>query len=275
MGISYLGHQYEVLNTLMLSNFAAGRVSQLPSLNYAYLVGRHLVDKKLRYGILTAVGELMITAGLVLGAYVVYELYVSNFAAEQTWSNSSDSLEKEFDQQAKDYLRNNPNFDLSSLVLNPKQGQAFGLVSIPKLWANSKTVPVLAGIADRDLARGLGHYSDTAMPGEVGNFSVAGHRATHGQPFAEFQNLVKGDEVIVETLAGRYVYSLVADVKVTPSDIWVISPKPPLPALSSLPADAKLITLTTCDPRWSSEYRWIWFGVLQSFTPRTAFEESA
>jgi sortase A len=238
-------------------------------------VGKHRLKKKRAYSVVAVIGELMITAGLVLGAYVVYELYVSNFAAEQTWSQSTDELEDQFDKESKELLKENPSLDLSNLVLEPNQGQPFGFMLIPKLWASNKAVPILAGIADRDLARGLGHYSDTAMPGEEGNFSVAGHRATHGQPFAQFQNLAKGDEVIVETLAGRYVYSLVTDIKVTPTDVWVISPKPDLPELNALPADIKLITLTTCDPRWSSEFRWIWFGALQSFTPRSEIEASA
>lgn len=249
-------------------------------INYAKCVGKrkpskHRAINQRGYKVLAVIGELMITAGLVLGAYVVYELYVSNFAAEKTWSDSTIQLEDQFEADYRALIEANPGIDPVELVENPKPGEAFGLLFVPKLWPANKPVPIREGIADRDLAKGLGHYSETALPGEVGNFAIAGHRATHGEPFAEFQTLAKGDEVIVETLIGRYVYSLVADVKVMPEDVWVIGKRPNLPALNNLPADAKLITLTTCHPRWSSEQRWIWFGILKSFTPRAELKKSS
>ena len=249
-------------------------------INYAKCVGKrkpskHRAINQRGYKVLAVIGELMITAGLVLGAYVVYELYVSNFAAEKTWSDSTIQLEDQFEADYRALIEANPGVDPVELVENPKPGEAFGLLFVPKLWPANKPVPIREGIADRDLAKGLGHYSETALPGEVGNFAIAGHRATHGEPFAEFQTLAKGDEVIVETLIGRYVYSLVADVKVMPEDVWVIGKRPNLPALNNLPADAKLITLTTCHPRWSSEQRWIWFGILKSFTPRAELKKSS
>ncbi len=263
---------------------ALNRILRCPKgrivINYAKWVGKrrpskHRAIKQRGYKALAVVGELMITAGLVLGAYVVYELYVSNFAAEKTWSDSTIQLEDKFEADYRALIEANPGADPVELVEDPKPGEAFGLLFVPKLWPANKPVPIREGIADRDLAKGLGHYSETALPGEVGNFAIAGHRATHGEPFAEFQTLAKGDEVIVETLLGRYVYSLVADVKVMPEDVWVISKRPSLPELDSLPADAKLITLTTCHPRWSSEERWIWFGVLKTFTPRAELGKSA
>lgn len=223
------------------------------------------------------VGELLITAGIVLGAYVAYELWVSNFAAKQTWSSSTNSLQTEFDDRFKEFLKANPTLapEEIDLTQEPEKGEPFALLYVPKLWAKNKAVPILEGIADRDLAKGIGHYPETALPNEEGNFSIAGHRATHGEPFAQFQLLAKGDEVVVETLAGKYTYELVGDIKVTPEDVWVIDPRPAIPVVEALPTDAKLITLTTCDPRWSSERRWIWFGVQKSFTPRAQLETSS
>ncbi len=143
---------------------------------------------------------------------------------------------------------------------------------LPKLWADEKVVPIISGVSDSDLTKGLGYYPSTSLPGEIGNFAVAGHRATHGEPFADFPLLEVGDEVVVETFAGRYTYELVDDIKVMPEDIWVIGRRPNVPGVLALPEDAKLITLTTCDPRWSSEKRWIWFGVQKSFTSRYELE---
>jgi sortase A len=114
----------------------------------------------------------------------------------------------------------------------------------------------------------------TAFPGNAGNFAVAGHRATHGEPFARFDLLNEGDEVVVETVDGLFTYSLVTDSKVTPEDVWVVGPRPDIDQLKSLPPGSKIITLTTCDPRWSSENRWVWFGVLDSFVPRAEMKEA-
>ena len=226
-----------------------------------------------RYSVLLVVGELLITAGFILGAYVAYELWVSNLTAQRTWSTTSTNLTDEFSAEFKNYLSDNPiPPEKIELTTKPETGKPFGLMSVPKLWGKSKAVPIISGTRDQDLAKGLGHYLETALPDAEGNFAVAGHRATHGEPFADFPLLTQGDEVIVETIAGRYVYELVADIKVMPEDVWVIGRRPNVEGVNSLPEDAKLITLTTCDPRWSSEKRWIWFGVQKSFTSRYELE---
>lgn len=223
---------------------------------------------------LLLVGELLITAGVVLGSYVVYELWFSNIAAKQTWTNSSNQVRTDFDSEFKKFLDKNPSVLPSQIDLTqtPKSGKAFGLLYVPKLWGTGRVVPIVEGVSDRDLASGLGHYPNTQLPNDTGNFAIAGHRATHGEPFGDFQLLEIGDEIVVETLAGKYVYELVGDIKVLPQDVWVIDSKPNVSSLANLPADSKLITLTTCDPRWSSEKRWIWFGVQKSFTSRAELE---
>lgn len=236
-------------------------------------MGKHRARNVKRYSVLLVVGELLITAGFILGSYVVYELWVSNLTSQRTWTSSATNLENEFDAQFKKYLAENPQAaEEIELTTKPESGKPFGLMSVPKLWGKTKVVPIISGTRDQDLAIGLGHYLETALPDEEGNFAVAGHRATHGEPFADFPLLTKGDEVIVETIAGRYVYELVDDIKVMPEDVWVIGRRPNVEGLNSLPEDAKLITLTTCDPRWSSEKRWIWFGVQKSFTSRYELE---
>jgi sortase A len=123
------------------------------------------------------------------------------------------------------------------------------------------SVPVVQGVSLGALARGIGHYPGTVMPGHVGNFAVAGHRATHGEPFAYLDRLHKGDVVIVETRTDWFVYRMDRVRIVEPTDVWVIDPVPGKP-------DAKptqqLITLTTCNPRWASTQRLIVFGHLES-----------
>jgi len=108
------------------------------------------------------------------------------------------------------------------------------------------------------------HYKGTALPGQVGNFAVAGHRATHGQPFANLDQLRIGDLIIVETQDAVYTYVVDYDPNrtiVLPTAVWVLEPVPGHPTVTPTRA---LITLTTCNPRWNSSHRMIVFGHLVS-----------
>lgn len=238
-------------------------------------MAKHRSISTKRFKALLVLGELFITAGVVLGAYVVYELWISNITAEQTWASSTNELQKDFDEQYQQFIDKKSSVTPSDVVLTESviSGKPFAMLYVPKLWGEGRVVPILQGVGERELAKGIGHYTDTDLPENVGNFAIAGHRATHGEPFANFQYLAKGDLVTVETLAGQYVYELVADVKVAPEDVWVLGTKPNIPSVT-IPDGAKIITLTTCDPRWSSEFRWIWFGLQKTFIPRSQIETS-
>ena len=123
-------------------------------------------------------------------------------------------------------------------------GGPLALLRIPAFGPGYE-VPVLSGTGLDVLGRGVGHYSATALPGQVGNFAVAGHRATSGQPFAKLLELRRGDRVVVETRTAVYTYVLdVAprDLTVQPSAGWVLDPVPGKPR--STPTEA-LLTLTT------------------------------
>jgi sortase A len=126
---------------------------------------------------------------------------------------------------------------------------------------------VVQGVGLDDLARGIGHYPKTVLPGEVGNFAVAGHRATHGEPFAYLDEVRKGDAVVVETQEDWYVYMIDRIKIVQPTDTWVIEPVPGRPG--AVPTE-RLITLTTCNPRWASTERLILWGHLESRRSKAA-----
>ena len=143
---------------------------------------------------------------------------------------------------------------------------AFALLYVPRLRANTWGTPILHGVADAQLDVGIGHFPSAPLPGENGNFSLAGHRMTHGKPFTDIDKLVAGDEVIVETKDSYYVYTLKADRIVNPTDVWVLDDQP-VPEVSGV--DNSIITLVTCTPKWSTKQRWIWWGELTSMHPRS------
>jgi len=200
------------------------------------------------------IGELFVTVGVVLLLFSAYQLWWTNVIAS---GNTSVARE-----QAKEYIQS-PSAPSapSSKPLNAAfpRGDAFALMYIPRLKDHVWELPVVQGVDLENLTKGVGHYPETAMPGEVGNFAVAGHRATNGEPFANFDQLQAGDKVYVQTPQAWYTYELKVDRIVEPNAFWVVDPKP-LPA-GVLGSD-RIITLTTCNPRWASYQRWAFWGVL-------------
>jgi sortase A len=149
-------------------------------------------------------------------------------------------------------------------------GDPFAVVHVPALGADYARV-VVEGVSQVELAQGPGHYLDTAMPGEQGNFAVAGHRVGHGAPFLDLDQLRPGDPIVVETQGHWFVYRVLGDPAtgdfaadpsgipgqhiVRPTDVDVISPVPGGPAAG--PTDGAYLTLTTCHPKYSAQQRLI------------------
>ena len=75
-------------------------------------------------------------------------------------------------------------------------------------------MPVLEGASDEVLAAGVGHMEDTEA-GAQGNYVLAGHRVTHGEPFADLPDLEPGDEILVETRSATYTYVLDTGVRIS------------------------------------------------------------
>ena len=202
-------------------------------------------------------GEILVTGGLVLLLFVVYEVYVTDLITDQR----QDELSQELHEQWAD----DAHAPRESVI-----GDAFAVLHIPRLDRDYERV-VLEGTTENELSQGPGHYTGTAMPGEQGNVSFAGHRVGKGSPFLELDTLVPGDPIVVETSDTWFVYRMLGDVAtgdvdadpsgipgrqiVSPEDIDVISPTPG-GAPEAAPTGAYL-TLTTCHPRYSARQRMI------------------
>ncbi|MEO3972742.1 class E sortase [Streptomyces sp. CAU 1734] len=204
-----------------------------------------------------ALGELFITFGLLMLLFVTYQLWWTNVRAGQEVDKETNKIQ---DAWAKG--REPGAF---------KPGEGFAIMYIPKL---DVVVPVAASIdKEKVLDRGMvGHYSEgrlkTAMPSEkTGNFAVAGHRNTHGEPFRYINRLKPGDPIVVETRDTYYTYEMASILPQTPpSNVAVIGPVPPG---SGFTAPGRYITLTTCTPEFTSTYRMIVWGELTEERPRS------
>ncbi|MFD7662501.1 class E sortase [Streptomyces sp. NPDC059788] len=207
-----------------------------------------------------AVGEVFITLGVLMLLFVTYQLWWTNVLAHQQAGGAASSLEHEWDEGAEDRKPD---------AFSP--GQGFAIMYIPKLDVK---VPIAEGISKPAvLDRGMvGHYDKnsvkTAMPWDKqGNFAVAGHRNTHGEPFRYINKLAKGDKIVVETGSTYYTYEMASILPQTsPRNIGVIGPVPPG---SGFKGPGRYLTLTTCTPEFTSTYRMIVWGKMVEERPRS------
>jgi LPXTG-site transpeptidase (sortase) family protein len=146
-----------------------------------------------------------------------------------------------------------PTPDLPSLHPEIKDGDPVARLEIPSIGVDKV---VVSGVLTEDLEHGPGHYPGTPLPGEVGNAGIAGHRTTYGSPFSNLDKLKPHDEIIVTTTAGRFRYVVVGSKIVQPSDASVLAPS----------TDFRL-TLTTCDPRYSTAHRLVITAVFDPNAP--------
>ena len=198
------------------------------------------------------IATVLITVLTVAGC-IAYQLIWTNFLAHQRANSARTALLNDWTKNERD------------LNLFGTNGKAFALLYIPRLREETWATPVLQGVGTDELNSGVGHYPLSAAPGEVGNFALAGHRATHGEPFAYFDQLRSNDQVIVRTNKLWFTYTLDRDRKIKPTETWVVN-YPLKPPLNALITSEKLISLVTCDPRWGSARRWVWWGHLTQIT---------
>ncbi|MEV2256581.1 class E sortase [Streptomyces sp. NPDC050147] len=209
-------------------------------------------------------GELFITVGVLMLLFVTYQLWWTNIRAHHQANGAASDLQEKW---AKG--KGKPG------AFEP--GQGFALLHIPRL---DVVVPIAEGIdKSKVLDRGMvGHYNEggtkTPMPdAKTGNFAVAGHRNTHGEPFRYINQLEPGDPIIVETQDKYFVYKMASILPQTqPSNIAVIGPVPPG---SGFTKPGRYITLTTCTPEFTSKYRMIVWGKMAEERPRSEGKPSA
>jgi sortase A len=203
------------------------------------------------------IGELLVTAGVVLLLFVVYEVYVTDLLTAQRQDQLSEELREEWESAPA------TGADERTPLTRVELGDAFAVLRIPRLGEDWTRV-VLEGTQEEQLSQGPGHYVDSAMPGQEGNLALAGHRVGKGSPFLELDAMRPGDPVVVETADSWFVYRVLGDGDpsgipgthiVSPAAVEVIAPTPNA-AASAAPSGAYL-TLTTCHPRYSARQRLI------------------
>lgn len=227
--------------------------------------------------------ELCITVGTVIVLFVVYVLFWTGVKADTAMDDQIAQLQE---QWSKGSVAAGPKEPRSTATGAPgnssgaspedpapyKDGKPFAVMYIPRLGFTWNK-PVLEGTKTGTLKKGLGHYASTAQLGQPGNFAVAGHRRTYGDPFKDFPRLRPGDSVVLTDGTTWFTYRIdTKPYKTLPSDIAVIDP---VPKKSGYTRAGRYLTLTTCEPEWGHSHRLIVWAHLDSTQPVEAGKPEA
>lgn len=183
---------------------------------------------------LRAIGRGFIGLGTLILLFLVYQLIGTNFLTGRTQKALASEIKEQWEIAPDE---------------KPVLGEGMALLKIPKIGVDAV---VVEGVEVEDLKKGPGHYPDTALPGQLGNLVISGHRTTYGAPFYRLDELKAGDEIVVFDANGPYSYTVTETKIVLPTEIGVIAPS----------SDARL-TLTTCHPRFSAAKRLVVIAQLQ------------
>nr|WP_033401403.1 class E sortase [Actinokineospora enzanensis] len=245
--------------------------------------------------VVRGIGELLITAGLVVLLFVVYEVYVTDLVSAGKQRDATAALDDTW-KDGGGGVDTVPGPERVERFNGLNEGSGFAKMYIPAFGADYDFT-IIEGTTEKSLEIGPGHYRGTAYPGEPGNFAVAGHRVGKGAPFNDIDLLNSCDAIVVETHYSWFIYrvlpkgdevqgwaagkgaadprcqgvaplggpyaGLVGQEIVRPTQGEVIAPVPGKSgAAASAGERATLMTLTTCHPRFSDRQRLIVHAVM-------------
>ncbi|WP_030790462.1 class E sortase [Streptomyces sp. NRRL S-920] len=217
--------------------------------------------------------ELCITVGALIVLFVVYVLFWTGVKADSAMDTQIDELQDRWARASLSEGTGNDPLDASPKKPAPyKDGQPFAVMYIPR-FGFTWNKPVLQGTGADVLKKGLGHYASTAQLGQKGNFSVAGHRRTYGDPFKDVPKLRPNDAVVLTDGATWFTYRVDREpYRTLPSDIGVIDA---VPRRSGFDGPGRYLTLTTCEPEWGHSHRLIVWARLDATQPVEAGKPEA
>ena len=187
--------------------------------------------------IVGGIGRVLIAFGVLVLLFVAFELWGTGLHE----AKAQHRLKKEV-APFVEAARHPPSPTAPTTVPErPVPGDAVALLQIPKIGLEKA---VVEGVGVPDLKKAPGHYPQTPLPGQPGNAGIAGHRTTYGAPFWSLDELHAGDQIVVTTRQGRFLYRVDGSEVVKPSNVDVLAP-----------TVGATLTLTTCNPRFSASQR--------------------
>lgn len=222
------------------------------------------------FSALGVLGELLITAGVLLLAFLAWQLWWTDVQGNHAQAAIVSDLDwgtVPHPSSSEDVgaLTAEPRRDDPPVLTAPAAATTFATLLVPR-WGQDYERPISEGVDRATVLNplGIGHYPTTAMPGDVGNFAVAAHRTTYGKPFTRIAEFEVGDALVVREKDTWYVYRVTSTEIVKPTDVSVIAPVPGQPGVTPT---ARTITLTSCHPMYSARQRYVVHGVLDYWAP--------
>lgn len=235
-----------------------------------------------RASVIGVLGELLLTAGVVMLLYVGWQLWIGDVIYGAERSAQAQEQSEQWQQQYEEQAAASPSATPATpgtpapadttadpvILPEPADAEIFGIMHIPRFGPDYQ-VNIAGGITrPRTLDPiGIGHYPGTQMPGEMGNFALAAHRTTWGKPFNRIADLHVGDAIVIETPDGWYTYRFRTLEYVKPSAVDVLLP---VPQATDVAANGRYLTMTSCSPMYSLAERIVAYSIFDSFTPRSA-----
>lgn len=190
--------------------------------------------------ILEITGRTLLTTGLLMLAFVVYQLWGTGIHE----SRAQDDLKNEFAAQMSTTTSSSPIPTTTTEPKRPAKGKVVGRIQAPAMGLDKY---VVAGVSAEMLKMGPGLFPKSPLPGQRGNVAITGHRTTYGAPFGTIHYLKPGDLITITTTRGVFNYKVNAEPRIIlPSKTSVIR---------TTDRTRSTLTLISCHPRWSSERR--------------------
>lgn len=226
-----------------------------------------------RATVTSVLGELLLTAGVIVFLFVAWQMWIGDIIISAQLNDKGQEISREWAElpvpEAPEpaETEDGETWYEPPVLEHPAAGEQFALMRVPRF--GDDYVATLAGGTTRPITLDhgfVGVYDQSVMPGEVGNFSVAGHRTTWGFPLNRLDKLRIGDAVVIETPDGWYTYRFRNMEYVTPSSVDVLLDVPQVPDAVT---GERYMTLTACSPLYSLAERIVGYTVFEGFTPRS------
>jgi len=225
--------------------------------------------------VISVIGELFLTAGVICFLFIGWQLWLNDIVVGQEQRSSALQLEDNWRAEGVPMIpptvaASSEDYGQPIVGTPPAEGEGFATLYVPRFGADyvraiGEGVSMASVLNNPEL--GIGHYTQTQMPGELGNFALAAHRTTWGAPFKQIADLKVGDKLYVQTPDGWYTYAFRTLEYVWPTGVGVLEPVPQAPGVEPLD---RVITLTSCNPMFSAAERIIAYGVLEHWQPASA-----
>lgn len=239
---------------------------------HAAMAGSAAAPARARFTVTGVLGELLITAGVIVMLFLGWYIWLNDIVSGGEQQEAAEVVQQELQDRWErgEVSPERPVTEVGEPVIStaPPAGEVFGALIVPRFGADyvraiATGVDVETVLNSRSI--GVGHYSETQMPGELGNFAIAAHRNTWGGAFSQVDQLRLGDRIYVETVDGWYEYSFRGLEYVWPTGVDVLLPVPTAPDVA--PTD-RVLTMTTCNPRFSTAERIVAYAVFETWYPR-------